>query len=212
MGTPIAELDKEQIVQSIKESEARLLRSQAQLKKTKRKLTVEARSRLENDVESARLSFENAQSDYDRILGLYEHEPKYATDAEMQSAEQSLDQAKLRYEESQRQLQMGLEGGDVDDIAIAEIDFQDDAEMRDEGWIAEGFTRATTDLPQTWWLQLITFDADGRPTVSRLNVPEDGRLEYTVQAIPEVRRPILIVAATAPQTLQPADYGLDIGQ
>ncbi|MEZ4540100.1 MAG: immune inhibitor A [Chloroflexota bacterium] len=100
----------------------------------------------------------------------------------------------------------------LDDIAIAEIDFQDDAEMRDEGWIAEGFTRATTDLPQTWWLQLITFDADGRPTVSRLNVPEDGRLEYTVQAIPEVRRPILIVAATAPQTLQPADYGLDIGQ
>ncbi|MCB1186214.1 efflux RND transporter periplasmic adaptor subunit [bacterium] len=147
LGTPIAELDKEQIVQSIKESEARLLRSQAQLKKTKRKLTVEARSRLENDVESARISFENAQSDYDRILGLYEHEPKYATDAEMQSAEQSLDQAKLRYEESQRQLQMGLEGGDVDDIAIAEADVE--ASQADTDRLKEELGYTTITSPQS---------------------------------------------------------------
>lgn len=100
----------------------------------------------------------------------------------------------------------------LDDIAIPEINFHDDAETSDEGWIAEGFTRATTELPQTWWLQLITFDVDGRPTVSRLNVPEDGRLEHTYQTVPGVRRPILIVAAATPQTLQPAEYVLDIIQ
>lgn len=100
----------------------------------------------------------------------------------------------------------------LDDIAIPEIEFHDDAETPDEGWMAEGFTRATTELPQSWWLQLITFDTDGRPAVSRLDVAEDGRLDYTYQALPGVRRPILIVAATAPQTLQPAEYTLDIGQ
>ncbi len=124
IGTPIAELDNEQISQSLKESEARLLRSQAQLKKTRRKLTVESRSRLENDVERSELSYESAMSDYVRILGLYEHDPPYATDSELQNAKESLDQAELSYEESKRQLQMGLEGGDVDDIAIAEADVE----------------------------------------------------------------------------------------
>ncbi|MBP6015394.1 MAG: immune inhibitor A [Candidatus Promineofilum sp.] len=100
----------------------------------------------------------------------------------------------------------------LDDIAIPEIAFRDDAETADEGWLAEGFTRATAELPQTWWLQLITFDADGRPTVSRLSVPEDGRLDYSYEATPGVRRPILIVAATAPDTLQTAEYGLEVAQ
>src|SRR5690606_4657557 len=90
-GMPIAELDKEQITQSIKESEARLLRSKAQLKKTERKLTVESKSRLINDVERSRLSLESAQTDYDRIAGLYEHDPPYANEDEMQRVKIALD-------------------------------------------------------------------------------------------------------------------------
>lgn len=98
----------------------------------------------------------------------------------------------------------------LDDIAIGAIGFADDAESLDEGWTAEGFTRATTQLPQTWWLQLITFDSDGRPSVERIAVPEEGRYQHTYTALPGQRRPILVVAALAPETLQSAGYSLDI--
>jgi len=94
----------------------------------------------------------------------------------------------------------------IDDIAIPEIDFFDDAETLDPGWIAEGFTRATAGLPQMWRPQLITFDVEGRPSVESLSVSEDGRLLQTVETPPGARQPILIVAALAPETLQPAEY------
>jgi HlyD family secretion protein len=123
-GAPIAELDKEQITQNIKESEARLLRSKAQLKKTRRKLTVESQSRLENDIKRSTLSLENAQADYDRIRNLFDHDPPYANESELQDAQATLDQAKLSYDESLRQLKLGQDGGDVDDVAIAEADVE----------------------------------------------------------------------------------------
>ena len=96
----------------------------------------------------------------------------------------------------------------LDDIAINEIGFFDGGETLDEGWIAEGFTRVTSRLPQQWPLQLVTFDSDGQPTVERLNADEDGRLRHVVQAIPGTRRPLLIVAAIAPETLELAPYSL----
>jgi hypothetical protein len=94
----------------------------------------------------------------------------------------------------------------VDDVAIPELGFFDDAETLDDGWTAEGFTRATAELPQAWQLQLITFDADGRPAVERLPVAADGTMQHTVQGLPGVQRAILIVSATAPETLQVAPY------
>jgi len=96
----------------------------------------------------------------------------------------------------------------LDDIAINEIGFFDDGETLDEGWVAEGFTRATSRLRQQWPLQLVTFDGDGRPAVERLNADEDGRLHHVVQTLPGTRRPLLIVAAIAPETLELAHYSL----
>lgn len=98
----------------------------------------------------------------------------------------------------------------LDDIAIPEIGFFDDAESLDAGWTAEGFTRATTDLPQAWRLQLITFDSDGRPTVERLPVAENGRGEHIYQGVPGVRRPLLIVSSVVPETLEVAPYSLEV--
>ena len=96
----------------------------------------------------------------------------------------------------------------VDNIAIEEISFFDDAETPDEDWIAEGFTRATSRIPQSWPLQLVTFDSDGRPQVDRLVVDGDGVLVHTFQTLPGTRRPILVVAASAPETLELANYSL----
>lgn len=98
----------------------------------------------------------------------------------------------------------------VDDIVIPEIGFFDDAEADVGGWTAEGFARATDQLPAAWRLQLITFDADGQPAVAALTVNEDGRLTTTYQAVPGVRRPILIVASAVPETLQPMAYTLAV--
>lgn len=99
----------------------------------------------------------------------------------------------------------------VTGIAIPEIDFIDTDDEPDNGWIAEGFVRTKGELAQQWNLQLVTFDLDGKPTVEILPISPDGRLQYSYQAHPGSANPMLIVAATAPETLERASYRLEIG-
>lgn len=94
----------------------------------------------------------------------------------------------------------------LDNIAIPEIGFYDDSESLAEGWTAEGFVRATGYLPQSWHLQLVTYENDV-PVVEILSLNDDQTLELTVN---EKERPILIIAASAPFTLEPAHYRLSI--
>lgn len=94
----------------------------------------------------------------------------------------------------------------LDNIAIPEIGFYDDAETLADGWTAEGFTRATGYVPQSWHLQLVTYE-NNVPVVELLPLNEDQTLSLTID---EAERPILIVAASAPFTLEPAHYRLDI--
>jgi hypothetical protein len=97
----------------------------------------------------------------------------------------------------------------VDNIAIPEIGFYDDAEMGDAGWMAEGFTRATAYLPQAWHLLLVTFE-QGVPVVNVLEPAADGSLHYTVDSTDNLLRPMLIVAAASPLTLEVAHYRLTL--
>ena len=99
----------------------------------------------------------------------------------------------------------------LDNIAVPEAGFYDDAETLADGWIAEGFTRATAYLPQTWHLQLITFTG-GIPGVTSLPLAADQTLSFTVTSQSGEKRPILIIAATAPMSLQPAHYELVISE
>lgn len=93
----------------------------------------------------------------------------------------------------------------LDNISIPEIALYDDAET-DTNWQAEGFVRSTGYVPQQWHLRLITFTDDG-PVVETIAV--DGE-NTAVIPLPTTssRPPILIIAATAPMTLQPAYYQL----
>jgi len=95
----------------------------------------------------------------------------------------------------------------LDNIAIPEIDFADDAESVDAGWIAEGFARSEALVPQTWPLQLVTISDEG-VHIERLDVDENGRLSLTIPETNGVDKRILIIAATAPQTLTDAQYSL----
>ncbi len=100
-----------------------------------------------------------------------------------------------------------FDGLAVDDIAIPEIGFVDDGES-DQGWTAEGFVRATGYLPQTWHLQLVTFAAE-TPVVTRIELAPDQTASFEVDLDPGGGgRPLLIVAATAPMTLNQAHYRL----
>lgn len=94
----------------------------------------------------------------------------------------------------------------LDNIAVPEIGFFDDAESEGGGWTADGFVRAPERLPQRWHLLLVT-QGEAGPTVERLAVAADGRLAQALPLAPG-EEAILIVAASAPRTLMPATYEL----
>lgn len=94
----------------------------------------------------------------------------------------------------------------LDNIAIPEINFYDDAET-DTGWTAEGFVRATGYVPAQWFVQLITFE-EGVPMVTRIPVQSDNTAVIQTTGSSE-NPPILIIAAAAPMTLRPSAYRLD---
>ncbi len=96
----------------------------------------------------------------------------------------------------------------VDNIVIKEIGLFDD---NDDSWTAEGFSLVPSRLPQPWHLQLITFEED-TPTVQRLPVSSAGQATFTIFSDEEQQRPILIVAAGAPLTLEPATYTVRIDE
>ncbi|MCP4356644.1 MAG: hypothetical protein GY796_01320, partial [Chloroflexi bacterium] len=97
----------------------------------------------------------------------------------------------------------------LDNIAVPEIGFYDDAESEMGGWQVAGFVRATAAAPQNWHLQLITF-GDGIPSVTNLPLDEDQTTAVNLTINQDEKQPILIVAATAPDTLQPAHYRLSV--
>ena len=112
----------------------------------------------------------------------------------------------LRFQYVTDQLVTG-DGLALDNITIPEIGFYDSVEQPAGGWVAEGFLRATGYIPQTWSLQLVTFGATG-PSVTALSLSVAQSASFTVDPGSGYRAPILIVAATAPQTLQPAYFTL----
>lgn len=95
----------------------------------------------------------------------------------------------------------------LDNIAIPEIGYMDDAET-DAGWTAEGFVRATGYVPQLWHLIFITFAETG-PVVTPIAIMEDNTAVITPPN--SAQNSILIVAAAAPMTLLPAHYQFSVG-
>jgi hypothetical protein len=106
----------------------------------------------------------------------------------------------------------------LDNISIPAIGFYDDAESAGAGWEVDGFTRATATLPQQWHLQMITFPG-GVPTVTPLPLdagPADATstpsLTYPVNLDSSGGEAIVIVAASAPLTLEQAHYRLQFAR
>lgn len=96
----------------------------------------------------------------------------------------------------------------IDNVAIPEIGFYDDGETAVEGWTAAGFERVPSLIPQQWHLQLITFP-DGVPTIESIELTAENRTSKSLSLAGSNGEAILIVAASAPMTLEQAQYRLE---
>jgi immune inhibitor A len=96
----------------------------------------------------------------------------------------------------------------LDDIAIPQIDYTDDAET-DGGWEAAGFIRTNDFVPQRYMVLLIKVGET--IAVERLPVGEDQTAEWTVPLSTEQwREAVLVVSGLAPLTTHPAPYQMTI--
>lgn len=94
----------------------------------------------------------------------------------------------------------------LDDIAIPEIGYFEDAETGAGGWKAAGFVRTDNVLPQRYLVQLILLE-DGHPRIirSKWDERQSGSLELKGLG-KEVREAILVISALAPATTETAAY------
>ena len=95
-------------------------------------------------------------------------------------------------------------GNFLDDIDIPELEYRDDVESSDGGWVAHGFTRNTLGLPQEWLVQLITQRGD-RTTVERLGLHPDNTGRWTID-LDSGEKAVLVVSGRTRVTTEPAEY------
>lgn len=97
------------------------------------------------------------------------------------------------------------QGFALDDIALAELDFLDDAEDDAAGWETAGFIRHANILPQSFILQLILLGDSGFE-VQRLALADGRSGRFTIPFGPGLERAVVIISGNAPVTRQPAGY------
>jgi hypothetical protein len=95
----------------------------------------------------------------------------------------------------------------IDNIAIPEIGFYDDAESEITGWESDGWVRASAYIPQTYYVSLVTF-VDGAPVVTPIELDEFNSATFDVNGLAD-NDAYLIVGATAPQSQQPTTYMIE---
>lgn len=99
----------------------------------------------------------------------------------------------------------------LDNISIPEIGFYDGVESGAEGWAASGFLRVTAYMPQQFALTLVTYE-NGAPVIQRIELSADNTAEFSVPGGTSETRPLLIVTATNPLILTPAEYLIETAQ
>ncbi len=98
----------------------------------------------------------------------------------------------------------------LDDIAIPELDFSDDAESGG-GWEAAGFVRHSNVLPQQFLVQQILL-GPGRVELTRLPLDENQQGRWALPLGEGYDEAILIVAGKTPVTTLRASYAYSLEQ
>ena len=103
-----------------------------------------------------------------------------------------------------------LDGFVIDDIAVPEVGFFDDAE-KERGWDAKGFVRTDNVLPQDYLVQVVLKRADGGAEVRDLLLDEDRRGQMLVEGLGSViERAVVVISPVTPGTHQPARYTITV--
>ncbi len=102
-----------------------------------------------------------------------------------------------------------LDGWAIDDIAIPELGYADDAEDVGENWQAEGFVRLTATLPQRFLVQQILL-GDETVQVKHLPLNSEQQGRWTIPLSAETPEAIIIVAGMTPFTRETAAYAYEI--
>ena len=100
----------------------------------------------------------------------------------------------------------------LDNIAIPEIGFFDDAESMNVEWESVGFSRVNAYEPQRFHLILVTFDEQGKPIVQGIPIKPDNSATIEIPLHQSNGKALMIVAATNPLIMTPAKYQLSFGQ
>lgn len=98
------------------------------------------------------------------------------------------------------------EGFMIDDIAIEQLDYFEDFETGDGGWMAAGFARIQNLLPQTFRLALISHGSE--TTVEYIDVPVGNVVDIPIDVSGDVDEVTLVVIGTTRFTRQDAAYRL----
>jgi immune inhibitor A len=97
----------------------------------------------------------------------------------------------------------------LDNIAISELNYSDDAEKGDGGWQAAGWVRSDNTLTERWLVQLLASDGS-TVQLQRMPVGADGKGRLTLANAEKYSHIMLIVSPLAPVTTEPASYGYTI--
>ncbi len=102
-------------------------------------------------------------------------------------------------------LAVNLPGLAIDDVSVPEINYADDFESGEGGWQSGGWLHTNNFVPQSYVVQLISFDQDGTTAVSRLPVNADNTARWSVP-LSQLRRAVVVVSAMAPRTTEVAGF------
>ncbi len=103
-----------------------------------------------------------------------------------------------------------LDGFVIDDVAVPEIGFFDDAE-NDRGWQSEGFVRTDNVLSQEYLVQVIELDTDGRVTVKDLVLDKEKQGQLVIRGFGStLEHAVIVLAPVTAGTHLPASYVLNI--
>lgn len=96
----------------------------------------------------------------------------------------------------------------IDDIAIPELGYFDDAEGGDAGWLAAGFARTGQAIPQQFIVQQI-IRSDSGVDLHRLQLDERQSLQWQVPMDSHRNEAMLIISGSTPVTRIAAAYMLE---
>ena len=103
-----------------------------------------------------------------------------------------------------------LDGFLLDDVAVVELGFVDDAEEVG-GWQSDGFLRIDNVLSQNYVVQLIEERTDGLASVRKLHLDESKKGQIIVRGFgSQLEHAVVVVSPVAKGTHQPARFALTI--